>query len=147
MQELSNGKVSSEGRHQGPPNSAARKAFDGNSTDALSTIVRMGAKKLRHKREFVQSSRRSRPAVESMHLTFPLTRPEFPGDISNQGSSRSSRIFHLFAALHKIPHPIAHLRVISGFGPEILNKLFGDFLGFLMLVSQYLDIESVFNLS
>jgi hypothetical protein len=28
-----------------------------------------------------------------------------------------------------------------------LNKLFGDFLGFLMLVSQYLDIESVFNLS
>jgi hypothetical protein len=82
------------------------------SGESISNVgISNEAQTLRHRRQLMECSGKSRPAVEPMHLAFPRVWPEFSSHIWNQGSSWSSCIFHLFAAPSKLTHSIVHLRV------------------------------------
>jgi hypothetical protein len=54
------------------------------------------------------------------------------------------RMSHLFAARSKLAPPIAHLRGTEDFGTKMMNQLFVDFLSFVVLFSDHLDIAVPF---
>jgi hypothetical protein len=93
--------------------------------------------KERHRRQLMETNRRSRVAVKPMHLAFSFAWPELSSDIRNQ------RDVLIIAHLQPVRDPnklaplIAHLRVTQGFG----TNCWTDFRWFLWFCGALLAIS------